>query len=105
MITPAETPPLTMRGRLARLAAMGLLILTIVAAFLYLGGWFTPRALTPDRFVDAFEGVAGVHPGFRRNHAKGVCAGGYFESNGQGTRLSKSVVFKAGRMPVTGRFS
>ncbi len=84
---------------------MGVLILSVGAVFLYLGGWFAPRALTPARLVDAFERVAGVHPGFRRNHAKGVGVGGFFESNGQGTRLSKAVVFRTGRVPVIGRFS
>jgi catalase len=87
------------------LAAIGVLILSVVAAFLYLGGWLTPSALTPVRFVDAFERVAGVHSGFRRNHAKGLGVTGFFESNGQGVRLSKAAVFRSGRMPVIGRFS
>ena len=64
-----------------------------------------PKALTPARFVDGFERVDGIHSGFRRNHAKGVGVSGYFESNGQGARLSKAVVFKPGRVPVIGRFS
>ncbi len=68
-------------------------------------GWLSPGLLTPSRFVDGFEEVNGVHPGFRRNHAKGVCVGGYFESNGNGTRLSKASVFEPGRVAVTGRFS
>jgi catalase len=80
-------------------------ILCIAAGFLYLGGWFSPRALTPARFVDAFERTNGVFSGFRRNHAKGVGVSGYFESNGQGARLSKAVVFRAERAPVIGRFS
>jgi len=70
-----------------------------------LGGWFNPDALTPGRFADGFERADGIHSGFRLNHAKGVCVGGTFESNGEGTRLSKAVVFKAGRVPVIGRFS
>ena len=74
-------------------------------AFLYLGGWFSPRALTPARFTDGFERVDGIYPGFRRNHAKGVCVTGFFDSNGQGMRLSKARVFKTGRLPVIGRFS
>ena len=45
------------------------------------------------------------YPGFRRNHAKGVCIAGYFESNGQGVRLSKAAVFTHGRVPVIGRLS
>lgn len=61
--------------------------------------------LTPDRFVDRFEKINGVHSGFRRNHAKGLGVAGFFESNGNGVRLSKAVVFEAGRVPVIGRFS
>lgn len=97
--------PLTVRNKLARLADVGVLILGVVGAFLYLGGWFRPQKLTPARFVDEFERVGGIHSGFRRNHAKGVCVRGFFDSNGQGTRLSKAVVFQRGRVPVIGRFS
>ena len=63
------------------------------------------RALTPARFADGFERVDGIYSGFRLNHAKGVCVSGSFESNGRGTRLSKAVVFKTGRVPIIGRFS
>ncbi len=102
----ADSPaPLTKGSALARLILIVLVILAVVAAFLYLGGWFSPRVLTPARFADGFERVDGIYSGFRRNHAKGVCVSGYFESNGQGTRLSKAAVFKAGRVPAIGRFS
>jgi catalase len=104
-LTENQAAGLTRRSRLGRLAGIGIVILGVVAAFLYLGGWFTPRALTPARFVDAFERVDGIHSGFRRNHAKGVGVMGFFESNGHGTRLSKAVVFRTGRVPVIGRFS
>jgi catalase len=87
------------------LAGIGVVILGVAAAFLYLGGWFAPHSLTPARFVDGFERVNGIHSGFRRNHAKGVCVSGFFESNGQGMRLSKAVVLRPGRMSVIGRFS
>src|SRR5262245_3243554 len=82
---------------LARLALTGAVLATVAGAFAYLGGWFTPSALTPARFVDGFEEVAGVHPGFRRNHAKGVGVSGFFESDGNGVRLSKASVFRPGR--------
>jgi catalase len=88
-----------------KLAIIGALLLCIVGSFAYVGGWLSPGLLTPRRFVDGFEEVNGVHPGFRRNHAKGVYVGGYFESNGQGTRLSKASVFEPGRVAVIGRFS
>jgi len=80
-------------------------MLCVVGGFLCLGGWFSPNALTPARFVDAFERAGGIFSGFRRNHAKGVGVSGYFESNGQGARVSKAVVFRPGRLPVIGRFS
>ena len=97
--------PLTAGNMFARLAAIGVLLLGVVGAFLYLGGWLTPEKLTPARFVDEFERVNGQYPGFRRNHAKGVCVRGSFDSNGQGSRLSKATVFRSGRVPVIGRFS
>ncbi len=99
---PAPLPPGTV---LARLASIGLLAAAIACLFLYAGGWFTPHALTPATMIDTFEHVDGVHPGFRRNHAKGVCVTGYFESNGQGQMLSKAQVFESGRVPVIGRFA
>jgi catalase len=88
-----------------RLAGTGIVVLGVAGAFLYLGGWFSPEALTPARFADGFERVDGIYSGFRLNHAKGVCVSGAFESNGRGTRLSEAVVFRAGRVPIIGRFS
>jgi len=104
---PAEVarPPLSKGGTLARLALIGVVVAAAAGAFAYLGGWFTPGALTPARFTNGFEEVNGVHPGFRRNHAKGVGVSGLFESNGNGVRLSKAAVFQPGRVPVLGRFS
>lgn len=104
---PAETgpPPLSKASMLARLALIGIVLGAAAGTFAYLGGWFSPNDLTPARFVDGFEEVNGPHPGFRRNHAKGVGVTGFFDSNGNGARLSKAVVFRAGRLPVIGRFS
>src|SRR5215472_6034707 len=63
------------------------------------------QEVRPEQFVNRFEEINGVHPGFRRNHAKGVGVSGFFESNGNGVRLSSAAVFKPGRAPVIGRFS
>jgi catalase len=90
---------------LARFALIGVAIAAAAATFAYLGGWFSPNALTPARFTDGFEEVNGVHSGFRRNHAKGVGVSGFFESNGNGVRLSEALLFRPGRVPVIGRFS
>jgi catalase len=88
-----------------RLAMIGAIIAGIAGLFLYAGGWFTPRALSQKVMINTFEEANGAHPGFRRNHAKGVCIRGFFESNGNGAELSRAVVFKRGRMPVIGRFA
>jgi catalase len=104
---PAETERQRLRnaGTLARFALIGVALAAVVGTFAYFGGWFTPNGLTPARLTDAFEQVDGVHPGFRRNHAKGLGVSGFFESNGNGVRLSKAVVFRPGRLAVIGRFS
>src|ERR1700732_1402123 len=96
---------LGMASTLARLALIGVALAAVIGTFAYFGGWFSPNDLTPARFTDGFEEVNGVHAGFRRNHAKGVGVSGFFESNGNGVRLSKAVVFQPGRVPVIGRFS
>lgn len=90
---------------LARFVLIGAVLAAIVGTVAYLGGWLTPRELTPARFTDGFEEADGRHPGFRRNHARGVGVSGFFESNGNGARLSKAGVFQQGRVPVLGRFS
>jgi catalase len=101
----AERPRLGKATTLARFALIGIALAAVAGTFAYLGGWLTPNELTPARITDGFEEVGGVHPGFRRNHAKGLGASGFFESNGQGVRLSKAHVFQPGRVPVIGRFS
>jgi catalase len=93
------------KGALARLAIIGVIVLAVVGCFAFVGGWLSPYRLTQARMIDRFEQVNGVWPGFRRNHAKGVCIVGYFNSNGEGVRLSKAAVFRAGRVPVIGRLS
>ena len=97
--------PLRTTDTILRLVAIGLVIAGIAGLFLYVGGWFTPRALSPAVMINTFEQANGKHPGFRRNHAKGVGVSGYFESNGKGAALSKAIVFRSGRVSVIGRFA
>lgn len=60
----------------------------------------------PTALVEALEARAGIHPGFRRAHARGVCAEGRFQANGAGQPVSKASLFAAGRpLPVVARFS
>ena len=105
MSTVLKPPRLSAASTLARLALIAITLGAVAITFAYLGGWLTPNELTPARFVDGFENVNGVQPGFRRNHAKGVGVSGFFESNGNGVRLSKAAVFRTGRVDVIGRFS
>lgn len=105
-LSPEPSPtPLKGAALILRWAMIVIIVGGIAALFLYKGGWFTPHALSPDKIVDGLEQANGEHPGFRRNHAKGVCVSGYFEGNGNGVALSKAVVFQTGRVPVLGRFA
>ncbi|MEA2935653.1 MAG: catalase [Variibacter sp.] len=98
-------PSLTDKGALARLAAIGAAVFATAGCFAYVAGWLSPGRLTQARFIDRFEQVNGIHAGFRRNHAKGVCVTGRFESNGNAERLSKAAVFRPGGVEVVGRFA
>jgi catalase len=97
--------PLRGAGLAVRVTAIIGALVVSAGLFLYAGGWFTPHKLTPAAIVNTFEYLNGAHPGFRRNHAKGVCVTGYFESNGQGQTVSKAQVFRPGRVPILGRFA
>src|SRR5260370_23685321 len=97
--------PLRGAGLIMRLTAISVVLAGIAGLFVYAGGWLTPRTLSPASMIDTFEQVNGRHPGFRRNHAKGVCVTGYFESNGHGVALSKASGFLPGRVPIIGRFA
>src|SRR5580692_9714305 len=84
---------------------IGAVLAAVALGFAYVGGWLTPQRLGPVRMIKAFEAANGLHPGFRRNHAKGLCVTGFFNSNGAGTQYSKAAVFAPGRVPVVGRFA
>ncbi len=74
-------------------------------AFVYTAGWLTPGRLTPSKIVNSLAPPGGPALGFRRNHAKGICFTGSFESTGGAASLSKASVFAPGSYPVTGRFN
>jgi len=88
-----------------RLALIGCALLCAIILFGYVGGWWSPQRLTQDRMAAAFLQVNGPHPGFRLNHAKGVCVTGWFDSTGEAIAVSKAAVFQVGKVPVVGRFS
>jgi catalase len=104
-ISQPPAAPLRGGGLAVRLTAIAGALVVSAGLFLYAGGWLTPHKLTPSGIINTFEYLNGKHPGFRRNHAKGVCVTGYFESNGQGQAISKAQVFLPGRVPIVGRFA
>jgi len=79
--------------------------LALVVGFGYTGGWLTQKRLTAQKLIDQFQANAGVHPGYRRNHAKGVCVAGTFTGNGALQAYSRAQVFAPGVVPVVGRFA
>ena len=90
---------------LLRLGLIGGVVAGVAACFVWAAGWLSPNRVDQTRIIDTFEAASGPHPGFRRNHAKGVCLSGWFDSNGAGQRLSRALVFRPGRIPVFGRIS
>ncbi|MER6324817.1 catalase family peroxidase [Streptomyces coelicoflavus] len=107
-LKPPAAPARELRRRSALLGigAVACVGAVDVGAFAYVSGRATPDRLTPGRLADGFETVFGKHPGFRRNHAKGVSVAGEFVASGAGTAVSEATVFEDGRRtPVTGRFS
>lgn len=85
--------------------AVGAFLAGDLVALAYANNWVGPARLTPQAFLDGFLTVFGRQPSFRKNHAKGVVVGGYFDSNGNGRELSRAAVFRPGRTAVVGRFS
>jgi catalase len=92
------------RSVLLGVGAVGAFLAVDLGAVAFANDWMGSR-LTRQAFIDRFQSISGIHPGFRRNHAKGVAVTGHFESNGNGTELSAAAVFAAGASPVVGRFS
>ena len=88
-----------------RWAVIGLAVAGSAAVFGYVGGWLAPERLSPKKLVNLLQSGPGEQPGFRRNHAKGVCVGGYFESNGALAGDSSAALFAPGRTPVVGRLA
>ena len=98
----SEPAPRNVVGSLALIAVV---VALAAAALAYTAGWFSPARLTPQALVDGFSGPSGPPLGHRRNHSKGICFTGVFESNGSGLELSRAQVFTQGQFPVVGRFN
>ncbi|QBR01938.1 catalase family peroxidase [Paraburkholderia pallida] len=87
------------------LILIAVVVLALIVAFAGTAGWLSSERLTPARLVDKMAPPGGAIPGFRRNHAKGICFTGRFESNGNAAALTKAPMFAAGSWQVTGRFN
>jgi catalase len=92
-----------------RLAAIGAVVLAVAGGFAYVAGWLTPQRLTTHRASSTPSKRTTVkpHPGYRRNHAKGLCAYRrvFRQQRQRRGALAARSVFASGRTPVTGRFA
>lgn len=90
---------------LRSLALIAVIVASGAGAFAYTAGWLTPDRLTPTALVDALAPPDGPALGYRRNHAKGICFTGVFDSNGAGAAFSRAEVFTRGQYSALGRFN
>jgi catalase len=93
------------RSTLASLAIIAAVCVAGTGALAYTAGWLSPGRLTPTKLVAALAPPAGPALGHRRNHAKGICFTGVFQSNGKGAVISRAQAFESGPHPVLGRFN
>ncbi|VVP65735.1 Catalase-related peroxidase [Pseudomonas fluorescens] len=105
MVDRSSPPPLSAASLTLRLAGIAVVVAVVAGAFAYVNGTFDPQRLTPKKLINVLETNNGVHPGFRRNHAKGVCVIGHFESSGEARSYSSAQVFNEPRTPVVGRLA
>lgn len=100
-----DAPSLTRNQRLLRSAAIGCVLCGAIGLFAWSAGWLGAHPLTSAQLIDRMEANAGVHPGYRRAHPRGICFSGYLEVNGTLAPLSRAALLGAGRVPVLGRLS
>ncbi|AFM14859.1 catalase [Mycolicibacterium chubuense NBB4] len=96
--------PVSRRALLAGVGAVTAFLAVDLGAVAYANNWIGDR-FARQAIIDRFQSLSGVHPGFRRNHAKGVVVAGRFESTGAAAELTTATVLAAGDSPVIGRFS
>jgi catalase len=60
---------------------------------------------SPQALMEALQGAFGNHPGDRKNHAKGLCATGFFVGLPEAQHYSRSAIFSGAEIPVVARFS
>jgi catalase len=87
------------------------LITSSITAFLLITGTATTSSAVANEnkieandLVEMFEKLGGKHPGFRKAHAKGLCASGTFMP-APNKHFSGAVLLSNGELPVSMRFS
>lgn len=55
--------------------------------------------------VDAIEGISGIHPGYRRAHARGTCYRATFHPSGEAAPLTTAAHLQGGQLDAIVRFS
>jgi catalase len=93
------------RALLVGIGAVTAFLAVDLGALAYANNWIGGERFSRQAIIDRFQALAGIHPGFRRNHAKGVAVTGHFDSTGAASELSSAAVLAAGTSPVVGRFS
>lgn len=101
MAEPAKRSSLPLGSFVVIAAVVGV----ATGAFAYTAGWLSPDRLTPERLVATLAPPGGPALGHRRNHAKGICFTGVFQSNGNGREISRAAIFAPGEHPALGRFN
>ena len=64
-----------------------------------------PKSATAMEFIEVFGQLGGAYPGFRKAHAKGVCAVGTFSPNTGAQQFADSALLSNGELPAQFRFS
>jgi catalase len=100
-----QTDPGAQRPLFVRLGAIACVVGVLAFAFVYAGGWLDADRITPVAVIERLTPPGVNAQGHRRNHAKGVCFTGLFESNGAAAALSRAPMLAAGQYPAMGRFN
>src|SRR5947208_14917675 len=89
------------------LAAVPLAVSLVSPTFAFAQEARPSQKSLPEQIVDAFNGVFGVHPGARANHAKGVILEGTFTPSASAASVSKAAHLQKQKSPIplTVRFS
>ena len=88
-----------------KLAVVAAPAVLLAGAFYWVAGSQGHPQNDPDTYVNQLVLNNGYSAGYRRNHAKGICASGYFEPSGQATSFSTAKMLSGERSEVIARFS